>query len=334
METGLTQQEIDAMVKAARAGVPAEAPPAPPVRVEAWDLQRSSQIGHEQLEAITSLHEGFARNLTHALGAYLRVVFSTALVSAEHLTYREFLDSLPDTTYMAGCRLNPVGATAMLQLDLKIAFSMIDLLLGGEGQSTELSREITDIEQEILESVARILCRELGTTWQALSLEVVFDERMHAASARRLMPPEEKVLLLSFEITMAEVRGGLNIAVPATISHALLRKLGASWSQTGTSARNQARERLMTLLLDCPLQAELVARDLRLPVSTVAEISTGQVLAFYRDAAEPASLMVAGLEMFRAAPARCGDARAARVLEKIPDGRSSRTEQGATYATS
>ena len=49
------------------------------------NARRAGQIGREQLQAINLLHEGFARNLTHSLGAYLRVVFTATLVSAEHL---------------------------------------------------------------------------------------------------------------------------------------------------------------------------------------------------------------------------------------------------------
>jgi flagellar motor switch protein FliM len=88
MQGGLNQQEIDAMVRAARSGGQAETGRKEP-KVEPWDIRRAGQIGRDQLRAITQLHEGFARNLTNALTTYLRVVFSATLVSAEHLTYRE-----------------------------------------------------------------------------------------------------------------------------------------------------------------------------------------------------------------------------------------------------
>ena len=120
MRKVLNQDEIDAMVYAARAGKSlAAASPAHP-HVEAWDVRRAAQIGREQLQAITQLHETFARNLTHALGAYLQIVFSATLVSAEHLMYREFLQRIPETTYLASCRLDPMGVTAALQLDLQL----------------------------------------------------------------------------------------------------------------------------------------------------------------------------------------------------------------------
>ena len=318
MEKVLNQEEIDAMVSAARSGgqtngsQPAEGP-----RVEPWDVRRAGQIGREQLQAINLLHEGFARNLTHSLGAYLRVVFAATLVSAEHLSYREFLQRIPETTYLASCRLDPMGVNAALQLDLKVAFPIIDLLLGGEGKGMAATREITEIEEQILDSVARIVCRELGLAWQALSLEVGFEQRLEPGAAQRLMVPEEKTLSLSFEITMPEVRGGLNLALPASVSNALLRKISADWSHRRPRGSAGSRERLMRRMLDCPLEIELGANDVRIAVSELAGLAPGKVLAFSRSAAEPASLLVAGVEMFRAIPARCGDIRAARTLDRV-----------------
>jgi len=317
MEKVLNQEEIDAMVRLARSGGQSEtrAPASP--QVEPWDARLAGQIGREQLQAITSLHEGFARNLTHSLGAYLRVVFAATLVSAEHLSYREFLQRIPETTYLACCRLDPMGVNAALQLDLKVAFPIIDLLLGGEGKTIAATREITDIEEQILDSVAHIVCRELGAAWQALALEVVFEKRLETGPAQRLMAPEEKTLSLSFEVTMPEVRGGLNISVPAVVSNALLHQISADQSRRRPRGASDSRRRLMRRLLECPLQAELGAAGVRVAVSELAGLAPGDLLSFARSPAEPASLLIAGQEMFRAQPSRCGDTRAARVLAPV-----------------
>src|SRR5271156_6259964 len=199
MQNELNQEEIDAMVRAARSGGRTEVGKREP-NVEPWDVHRAGQIGREQLPAITQIHEGFARSLTQALGTYLRVVFAAALVSAEHLTYREFTQRIPETTYLAACKLEPMGVHGALQLDLKVAFPIIDLLLGGEGKGIAATREITEIEEQIVESVARIVCRELGAAWQAVELQVGFERRMELGEAQRLMPPNEKILSLSFEV--------------------------------------------------------------------------------------------------------------------------------------
>lgn len=316
MEKVLNQEEIDAMVRAARGGR-VEAPIENVPHVEPWDVRRSGQIGREQLQTITLLHEGFARNLTHSLGAYLRVVFSAALVSAEHLTYREFLQRIPETTYLASSRLHPTGLNAALQVDLKVAFPIIDLLLGGEGKSLAATREITEIEEQILDAVARIICRELGTAWQALALEVKFEERLEAGEARRLMPPDEKILSLSFEITMPDVRGGLTLALPATVSNALLRKISSEWVRRRPQGAGDVRRRLMRRLLECGLEVELAATEVRVPVSRLTDLAPGMILPFSRPVTEPARLLISGSETFVAIPARCGPQRAARLMHLV-----------------
>jgi flagellar motor switch protein FliM len=320
------QEEINAMERAPRGGGRAGAGVAKALKVEPWDVRRAGQLGREQLEAITQLHEGFARSLTHALEAYLRVVFAAALASAEHLTYREFLERIPETTYLAACKLEPMGVRGALQLDLKVAFPIVDLLLGGEGKAVAATREITEIEEQIVESVARIVCRELGRTWQTVNLEVGFDKRVETGEAQRLLRLDEKVLALSFEITMLDVRGGLNLAVPVSVSHALLRKILADRSDRRPHSQSEWREQLKRRLLESSFSAELEVGELRSAVGELSKLAPGQVLALGRSAARPASLRVAGVEMFSAVPVRSGDTRAAQVLERSGEGEAAPSE--------
>jgi flagellar motor switch protein FliM len=329
MQNELNQEEIDAMVRAARSGGSAESGSREP-RVEPWDVRRAGQIGREQLQAITHLHEGFARSLTTALGTYLRVVFSAALVSAEHLTYREFTGRIPETTYLAACKLKPMGVQGALQLDLKVAFPIIDLLLGGEGKGITASREITEIEQQIVESVAGIVCRQFGAAWHAIDLQVELEKRIALGEAQRLMPANEKILSLSFEVTLLEVRGGLNIAVPVSLSHALLRKIAGEMRDSRPRGPAEWRERLKRRLLESPFPVELGIHGLRATFGELSSMEAGDLLSLRRSAAEPASLLVGGVEMFGALPARCGEARAAQLLapgQEEPDAARSQEAQ-------
>jgi flagellar motor switch protein FliM len=315
MQGELNQEEIDAMVRAARSGGRTDSRGAMEPRVEPWDVRRAGQIGRTQLQAITRLHEIFARNLTDALASYLRVMLTATLVSAEHLTYREFTERIPEMTYLAACKMQPMGLTGTLQLDLKVAFPIIDLLLGGEGRPLTTPRDITDIEQPIVESVARIVCRELGAAWSAVELQVDFEKRIEMTDVMRLMAPE-KVLSLSFEVALAETRGGLNLAVPVALSHALLRKIAVSWGDR-PHAPEQWQARLRSCVLECGFPVELRARGLTASVGELSQLDPGVLLRLGRSAAQPASLSAGGVEMFAAIPVRRGEVRAAHLLEMV-----------------
>jgi len=310
MQKELSQEEIDSMVRAARGGAAGSSGPV----VQPWDARQAGQIGREQMRSISQLHEIFARNLTHSIGAYLRIVFDCSLVSAEHLTYRDYLQRMPENAYLVTCNLEPVGVTAVLQLDQAIAFPVIDLLLGGEGKGGDLGRPITEIEEQVLESVLRIICRELQTTWQAISLTFEFGQRQPVSQARRLMPPEEKNLCLSFEVKMPETRGTLNVAVPAVVSNALLRKISSDYSYRKPAGAQESRRKLQEKLLDCPFPVELCVPHLELPLQTLAEITPGTLLTFARSVSTPAVLVVDEVRVGSAVPVRVGSRRAARIV--------------------
>ncbi|HYA23108.1 MAG TPA: FliM/FliN family flagellar motor switch protein [Terriglobales bacterium] len=313
MEKVLNQEQIDAMVRAARG----ESHGNRAKQVQPWDARQSGQIGQQQLQAISALHEGFAGNLTHSVGAYLRAAFTATLVSAEHLSFSEVLHRIPEVTYLATCKLLPVEATALLQLDLAVAFPLIDVLLGGEGKSGVPERQITGIEEQILETVMRIICRELESAWQVLSLKFEFEDHQNAEQIQHLIGAEEKTLSLSFELTVADNRGTLNLVFPAVVSNALLRKMSADWARSKRRVQADSSERLRAHLLECPFSVELGMRVASVPVRELLGVLPGGVLRLDCPVHQPATVRVGEREMFTAIVARRGPARAAQVVTPL-----------------
>ena len=270
------------------------------------------------IEHVWNLSFDSATNLVDVYVAYLRVVFEAALVSAEHLTYREYLQRLPEVTYMCSCKLAPMDVTALLQLDLAIAFPLIDLLLGGEGKGTLEPREVTEIEEQILESVMQIICRELGSAWQALGLEFRFDRRQQPANALRLMSPDDKTLTLSFSITMPESRGTLQLAIPATVSTALLRKMSADWAYRKPRGPAESKEQVKARILNCPFEIELGVMGLRVPAKELVGLRPGKLLVFARPLERPATLLVGEQPLFQAFMMRHERKRVAKLIGPYP----------------
>ncbi|HEV2619855.1 MAG TPA: hypothetical protein VGU23_07940, partial [Acidobacteriaceae bacterium] len=220
MEKHLEQAEIDSMFAMAREELEKEALAAgaqvsePERKAESYNFSRSGQISNEQMQAISTVNDLFARNLTHNLGAWLRTQFNVALVSAEQMTYSDFTQIIPETTYVCSARLEPLDVMGVVQMDLIMAPPIVDLLLGGVGRGGDL-REPTDIEDAILISVMEIIMRELNLAWGPVGLKFSLDKREGEAQVQRLMPGTEKILCVSFEVRMPEVQGSLNLCLPS-----------------------------------------------------------------------------------------------------------------------
>ena len=68
MEKILTQEEIDALFRAAQGRASEGKQPAEERALAVCNFHQSARISKEQLRSVSQLHELFARNLTHSLG--------------------------------------------------------------------------------------------------------------------------------------------------------------------------------------------------------------------------------------------------------------------------
>ena len=116
MDRVLNQEEIDAIVNAAR-GANTVAPAVEARSIQSCTFRRSEQLSSEQARTLNGLHEDFARRLTQTLGAFLNVAFECKLVSAEQIAFGEFIDRLPEPTYMAAVDVAPMNASGAVQID-------------------------------------------------------------------------------------------------------------------------------------------------------------------------------------------------------------------------
>jgi flagellar motor switch protein FliM len=123
-----------------------------------YDFRRPDRIAKDQLRSIHLLHENFARSVASSLSGYLRQYVTANLVSVEQLSFLEFTQCLPSPTTLIALGLRPFDGNAVLEINPALVFPILEMLLGGGGKGiTKLSREITEIEQHVLESFLRIV---------------------------------------------------------------------------------------------------------------------------------------------------------------------------------
>jgi flagellar motor switch protein FliM len=295
MEKILNQEEIDLLFRAAQKGNLTGAGAASAKQVSKSDIREVGQINKEQVRAVSILHENFARSVTNSLGAYLRVGFEVNIVSIEQLNYSEVVSRMSEMTYLCSIRVRPLEAFALLQVDSTLAFPIMDLILGGAGENEAVEvRYLTEIEEQILESVVRILIKELQADWApALEVELDFDQRQPINQAAGLMPGTERNLALSFEIKMLKSRGMMNITLPAVVSNTILRKLRTQFATYRRAASSAHMDQLRTQMLDASFPVHLRLPSFPLQVARLASLQLGQILPFPHPVNQPVLLCVA-----------------------------------------
>jgi flagellar motor switch protein FliM len=312
MAKTLGQEEIDAMFAMARAEADkAESSPAAVEQAERYNFGRAGNISNEQMRAISTVNDLFARNLMQSIGAWLRIEYKVQLVSGEQMNYTEFVERMSETTYICSIRLEPLGARGLLEIELALASPMVDLLLGGKGRP-EPPRTLTDIEELIMASVVQMMVKELNSAWSPVGLQFSFDRRETTSQVARMMPAGEKTLCVCFEVKMPEVQGVLNICLPAVVLNTILRRL-ISEGDRRRQATEEVRARVRVLLEGAKVGSTLQFPPMRLQASRVAELHVGSVLRLPIPKHTSAELKVVGLALGPAWPVRVGEHRGARL---------------------
>ena len=144
------------------------------------DFRTVGGIDKARLAPLMSAIEGFAAPFSEALRDRLGLTSETTMRSSEQTLCRTFLEKA-GSSYLVSLKIGNHGDIALLQIDSMLLFPIVDRLLGGSGGPTELSREPTEIEDEIAKEFVRLICQQLQTTWKTFGVSVSLGARQSPA---------------------------------------------------------------------------------------------------------------------------------------------------------
>jgi flagellar motor switch protein FliM len=263
-----------------------------------YNFRRPDRVSKDQIRSLHFVHDRFARNIAQSFSAYLRAVTDVSIVSVEQFNYSEFLMSLPDPTAFYAVSLQPFDALAALELSPSVAFTMIDRMLGGNGTAVQLTRALTEIEQNVVDAVVRLLLESLTELWKPIGgIQFAVHARETRPQMLQVSAPNEIFILLVFDIRVGDARGMLNLAVPATVIEAVGNNFSQGWHKTRKEQSPKDRHRLIENLgrISMPVTALL---DSRLSAGELLQLAPGDVLAIGRPVREPVDVKVAGSSKF------------------------------------
>jgi flagellar motor switch protein FliM len=314
----LNQEEVDGLFRAAQDPRRKRRETLSKTRaVSPYKFGQTPTVDPGKVRSLVVLHETLATELSRYLSAFLRTSIEVSKSSLESIYYGEFLQPFPEPAYVASVIAQPAEAVVVLSLEMQVVFPILDLLLGGEGKAEALIRDATEIEEEVLESVIRIICRELERAFHPL-LHLTFrlDRRQQREQAVRLMPAVEKVLAFRFEVGMAERLGQIGVAFPSSVSGRLLRKIEEEETARPVR-RSEHAPRLRELLGGCRFSVEMQLPPTPICGRDLLALRPGQSLVLQHRISDPVPVSIAGEKLLLAFPVRNGKARAAMVDRRI-----------------
>lgn len=168
----LSQEEVNLLLNAVSDGEIADAPkeerPQAQLHLTAYDFRRPERVSKEQLKGLQSLFEAFAREASIIFPSFLRTVVRIDLTSMDQLTYDEFILSVSRPTALSVVNMSPLEGNAVVEMSPSMVFPIIDRVLGGKGMTLPEARELTEIENRIMQRITMMMLDSLSRAWFSL----------------------------------------------------------------------------------------------------------------------------------------------------------------------
>lgn len=286
-------------------------------KVTLYDFKRPERVGKEQMRALQTLHEGFSRNFSVALSGLLRSIVEVQLTSVDQLTYSEFLFSLENPTCFNLLKADPLEGNLILDINPSILFPIIDRMLGGGRETgTSQRRPLTEIELRLVGRITAHFLREMKDAWEnvvSLDLEVLRVESN--PQLVQIVPPNEVVVVVSFEVTLGEVRGMVNLCIPFNAIERIGGKLSANtWTSYGRKDVDpELLSRITQNLHGSEVEVVVDLAETRITTRELIGLRVGDVIKTEKDVHAPLNVAVQGVEKFHARVGQLKGQKAIRI---------------------
>src|SRR6204780_255337 len=291
-------------------------------QVSVYDFKRPERVSKEQMRAFQAMHDGFSREFGASLSGMLRTIVEVKLSSVDQLTYGEFVFSLENMTCFNVMHAEGLDGHMILDLTPSIIFPIVDRLLGG-GKSAKYNipnRPLTEIELRLISRIIQMAIHGLEKSWSSVcELKLRVTQVESNPQLVQIVPPNEVIVLISFEITMGEMRGIMNLCIPFNTIEPMIGNLSSdNWSaytKRGVDLRQKLN--LQTGVGKAKVEMVVGLADTRLSAQEIMGLSVGDVIMTEKGREQPLEVYIEGRPLFRGSAGLLKGHKAVQIASSI-----------------
>lgn len=325
----LEQNEVDALLAAVDPGEIKEERRDAPIfsrkrrdasdtEIKGYDFKRPERVSKDQMRALQTLHESFARNFGASLSGFLRTIVEVKVATCEQMTYSEFTSGLPNPTSFNLVTADGLEGQMCLEMSPLIIYPIIDRLLGGTTQDLFIpQRPMTLIETRLISNVIKRGLAALSEAWAGIK---ALDFKVSATESNpqlvQIVPPNEVVVVIGFELKMNNRAGTMNLCIPFNVIEPVMEALSSqSWFASTKNQRSKDMEgHISRTLSRAPLGVTGILAETTITLKELLDLSVGDIIVTEKATVSPVVVCVEGERKFLAHIGQYKGSRALRVV--------------------
>jgi flagellar motor switch protein FliM len=291
------------------------------VEVRPYDFKRPERVSKDQMRSLQTLHEAFARNFGASLSGFLRTIVEVKVANCEQMTYSEFISGLPNPTSFNLMEAKTLEGQMCLEISPLIIYPIIDRLLGGTNSELFIpQRPMTLIETRLIGKVTSRGLSALSEAWsgiKALEFQIVATESN--PQLVQIVPPNEVVVVIGFEMKMANRAGTMNLCIPYNVIEPIMDSLSSqSWFNASKASKSpQYVSKIEHTLSRAPVTVTGLLAETTITLDDLMNLQVGDLIVTERPASSPVVLCVEGEKCFLSNIGQFKGQRALKVTRAV-----------------
>lgn len=318
----LSQQEIDALMhEAVQKSIPQEQSRKKEVSI--YDFRHPNRVSKEQMRTLRTLHDRFARTFGTFLSNTLRTMVDVKVNTIDQVTYSEYTLSVSVPSSLFISDLKRLGGSCIIEIPPNLFFFLIDRLLGGTGKVVDSHREVTVIEQKVMEKIIIRGLKELDEAWEDVT---PLNPRLSSFETNpqfvQIAPASETVIVILFDVIIGERTYSLNLCIPFIALEKVMSKLNIH-SYIALTQKKQTpriRRQIETNLSNTSVDVGVMLGELNITVEEFLNLEVGDVLTTHTKIRDQLQVIVGNQTKFYGQPGTTNKNRAVQISQvKVDD---------------
>ncbi|HEY8519068.1 MAG TPA: flagellar motor switch protein FliM [Gammaproteobacteria bacterium] len=233
------------------------------------DLTAHERIVRGRMPTLEMIGNRFCRHLRASLFNLLQRAVEVSFHGVKLSKFSEYMHTLHVPTSLNMVRVPPLRGTALVVIDAKLVFALVDNYFGGDGRFHPRieGREFTLMESRVIQLTLERVFADMQEAWSPV-LAVQFEYVSSEVNPQfaNIVSPTEVVVVCTFRLDLDGVGGELHVAFPYAMLEPIrdLLDAGVQSDRTGKDERWAASIREEMGFAEVEVHATLAEVQMRL----------------------------------------------------------------------
>lgn len=295
-------------------------------RIKNYNFKMPQKFTKEDLKLIRDIYEQYSRLVASYLTGITRLYCHAKVLHVEEQKYYEFNNSLEDYVMMGVVGLHfddhdIMDAECTIQFSNAITFSLIDRLMGGPGNTFEISRDFTEIEVSIIRTILEKMSVFLQEAWSGyIDINPTLSRIETNARLTKSIAPDETIVIATLELELNKRKSLMTISIPAInmeeiLTHFSGKFAAASRHVVDEERRIEQRSSIMKGVKNSSLTMRTVLAETEIDLSDILSLRVGDIIPLDVPITQNAVVKINNVKWFTAKPGISNNKKAIKIVD-------------------